>query len=755
MASNKTAKNLVSNRNEYNAYYGDFRGVDFSSDHTQVASNRFAYLVNMYKDYKSANGTAIETIPGFRRLFAVDNNSARINGIHTFLGKTIVHVGSNLYVWGNFPRPCGIEQTLVILVTEEMVVSENNFQINLDNIVREKGGCLENNASVSSIAHGEDHVEAFELKRGILTFFSTAVKIGSFVAITYFESKRPGATVSEIGDSRSSSFQYNDLLMVFAGGELCAFHKQEESSYGFSVATVQAEGALPDRFFHIPTTYKNLVQGGDNFGTEFEQRNILSSFFRNEFYGVSTDVQSLQLMSPAMSIHKVERSIYNDGSYGWSALDKTEYSFDKTKNVVTIREKSDKDTLYRVTARYDVSTEYAENQCSKIKKCTVGCLFDNRVFLSGNPDFPNTVWFSTPSGERGTLYFGADDWFDDGTGDIRVTGMIPVSDNLLVVKESADEGGSAYLHSKLLTGDNIVTKAYPREQGLQGIGCIGACTNFYDDPVFISPLGVSALGQLSVRNERALEHRSTLIDAKITNMNLRNSFITEWGGYMLLFVDGCIFMADSRQKYVDALGMVQYEWYYIEGVGTYRNQIKNEDTGAYEGGTFCPATCARTINDNVYFGTDEGVVCGFNFDKRNEYGEILPEWYTFDGRTIVSGCATKMDNLGIPHLTKSTVKKSMVLKLKALLTSSLKVKVRTNTNPYKQIARIGSALFSFDAMDFEDFSFIPSDSGLFAVKEREKKWIEKQIYLYSDEHMRPFALYYIAYRYFVAGRLKN
>ena len=97
----------------------------------------------------------------------------------------------------------------------------------------------------------------------------------------------------------------------------------------------------------------------------------------------------------------------------------------------------------------------------------------------------------------------------------------------------------------------------------------------------------------------------------------------------------------------------------------------------------------------------------------------------------------------------------MVLKLKTFLASSLKIKVRTNIDPYKQIARIGSALFSFDAMDFEDFSFVPSDSGLFAVKEKEKKWVEKQIYLYSDEHMRPFALYYIAFRYFVAGRLKN
>jgi hypothetical protein len=47
------------------------------------------------------------------------------------------------------------------------------------------------------------------------------------------------------------------------------------------------------------------------------------------------------------------------------------------------------------------------------------------------------------------------------------------------------------------------------------------------------------------------------------------------------------------------------------------------------------------------------------------------------------------------------------------------------------------------------------DSGIFTIREKEKKWVEKQIYMYSDEPMRPFALYYLAYRYTVAGRYKE
>ena len=60
MANYKTAKNILSSRTEYSRIYGGFRGVDFSNDHTQVNDSRFAYLVNMYKDYQSGQGEAVE-----------------------------------------------------------------------------------------------------------------------------------------------------------------------------------------------------------------------------------------------------------------------------------------------------------------------------------------------------------------------------------------------------------------------------------------------------------------------------------------------------------------------------------------------------------------------------------------------------------------------------------------------------------------------------------------------------------------------
>ena len=94
MASFKNSKNLLSQKSEYARYFDNLRGVDFSSDQNDVADSRLAYLVNMYRDYKSGQGGAIETIPGFR---AIRDFGGQINGIHIGNNKVFLHIGSWLY----------------------------------------------------------------------------------------------------------------------------------------------------------------------------------------------------------------------------------------------------------------------------------------------------------------------------------------------------------------------------------------------------------------------------------------------------------------------------------------------------------------------------------------------------------------------------------------------------------------------------------------------------------------------------------
>lgn len=892
MAKYKTAKNMLAERDQYNAYYGDFRGVDFSSDHTQVHDSRFAYAVNMYKDYQSGQGIGIETVPGFRRRFEVlDNAKAPVYGIHQinflewYAPVAYVHVGKELYLWPRRSMREGLTEENVdvnilkwaTLTLRDEILHYNDSQIQiLSSLVTQGAGI-----SVESI-HKKDGTDVTACLIGaddmyIRLYYGMGVKKGDTIKICYREnmscvdSGLPGisaAKFSEMNEKRSISFVFNNRLYILDGKNYVCLNGPLAD-----VSPVTNDA-------YIPTTYINVIAGGANRdgGTQFENRNMLSPLFK-ETFRANGEENVFQLSEG--DVEGVESVVVYD-----VPLPDTAYTVDLEKGTVTLDEapKAPVDAGFPenhsgviITVRNAWCDDRGAPIENNILKCTVATVYDNRVFLSGNPDCPNRVFWSALNDPT---YFPSVNWVDVGVGDSPVTALLAVADRLMVLRSDTYSEGAVYYLTPTETGDDLYPVKYVSVPGLAGVGCLGASVNFLDDPIFISKLGVEAVGQLSVRLERAIEHRSSLIDSMLVNMPLEDASIAEWNGYLALLVDGKMFLADSRQRYTHSSGVMQYEWYYLEDIGVWDGQyveyryatsmssdmLREDGTPAYKvvycpncrqgrvyrydqteyedvcscgmttswvslplglapenmrgevanppdadgkeseqirhkyltvgedsseaysfdvfyhvreiispysdeiigyeallcdtrenytGGIFRPATVLAVIEGNLYFGTENGVVCSFNFDKRNDLGEIPKEYYSFDGRTIFCGCATKMDNCGIPHLTKNTVKKSTVIKTKTMQTSGAKIKVRTNRRPYEQIARISGGSFSFDNMDFSDFTFVTTEQNLYAVKEKEKKWVEKQYFLYSDEFMKPFSLYYIAYRYHVAGRYKE
>lgn len=883
-----TRTNFLQARETYNRYYGDFRGVDFSSDHTQVDEHRLAYAVNMYRDYQSSQGQALETIAGFRKRVVLPEES-EVFGIFNFshknsenkvVTKVLIHSGEKLYLWKNYPN------TANIVLSETIVVPEPDSVVNGTKTFRQI--LPENVVTVTALAktNGEDltFLMNYDATTRELSYASSDLSAGDRLLLSYKEGSLTAsdALFSSMNPAKSTSFIFNNRLYIIDGKNYLVYD-------GEKVVSVLDNA-------YIPLTYINIITSGENadIGKEHEQRNILQPKFRHTFIADGTTTEFFLNENALDEISEVK-------VYGQAKTQGTDYTVDlaqgsikfntapaKPEQTIQIEGTAGSENVYYpemyagievIAKKVFTSVSGVTDECAEISRlitdCTIATIYDNRVFLSGNPNYPNHIFYAArnSTGYVDPSYFGVLNYMQDGVGIAPITGMITVADTLMVLKDDTQQDGSSYFHTATQTGDAIQPVIYPSQQGLSGIGCLGACINFLDDPIFISRLGVEAVGQLSVRYERANEHRSSLIDAKIANMELSSAVVAEWNGYLLVLVDGCIFMADSRQRYTHEIGVMQYEWYYIENVGVYKGQYpeykyatqiadelqgksvkyctkckksKNECTcgnddniidvpimlannvylmntnetldltgqvvnapddygketvrvftegvavdidgveytvgvyytihevydiftgdlvryeaylcegkGEYIGGVFQKATTIRDMFDNIYFGTKNGVVCSFNFDKRNSEGEIEPRWYTFDNRTIYSGCATKMDCCGIPHLTKNTVKKSTVIKTKSFRSSSAKIKVRTNKKPYTQIARINNSLFSFEDMDFTDFTFNTTEQSLFAVKEKEKQWVEKQYYIYSDEYMKPFALYYVSFRYQVVGRLKN
>lgn len=865
MAYSKT-KNLLKSRDVYNRYYGDFRGVDFSSDHTQVIEQRLAYAVNMYKDYQSGQGKALETIAGFRRRIVLPEE-AEIYGIHHFQHKAeggaiqtkiLIHAGNKLYLWHNYPDTIGVVMKETVTLPEASETTSggvHTFNIFLGENVAEIVGVY--------MPDGEDITlnASYKADTHTLTIQRSDLAAEDVLYLSYYEGaiKTEDALFAGMNTRKSASFIFNNRLYIVDGVNYLLYDGSKVSS------------VLDNAY--IPTTYKNIIPSGENAdaGAEYEHRNLLQPKFKHTFFGDGENKVFYMNENELDAIAEVK-------VYGETLTEGEGYTVNLLEGKIELTEAPAKPVdknLPETHAGVEITAEKAY-ESEQITGCTLSAIFDERVFLSGNPDYPNNIYYcgrNNITGRTDPSYFPATNYVADGVGMAAITGMLAVADTLMVLKGDTQQDGSVYFHTAYATGDDLHPKDYPSTRGLAGIGCLGACINFLDDPVFISRLGVEAVGQLSVRYERAIEHRSSLIDAKLVNMELKNASLEEWNGYLIALVDGKIFMADSRQRYAHDTGVMQYEWYYLEDIGIFKNQyleyryatrlysefegvnvhyctkckkgakqctcgntehhieipislantvfyhdtgetkdltgtIANapgadgtasaeifdelvnviiddtsysigvyyaihevydeltnefvryeaylcEGKGNYTGGVFNKACIVKSLENNLFFGTVNGIVCSFNFDKRNEMGEIPPQFYSFDERTIHCGCATKMDCCGVPHLTKNTVKKSTVVKTKSLQASAAKIKVRTNKKPYNQIARINSSLFSFENMDFSDYSFITTEQSLFSVKEKEKQWVEKQYYIYSDEYLKPFALYYISFRYNIAGRYKE
>ena len=235
------------------------------------------------------------------------------------------------------------------------------------------------------------------------------------------------------------------------------------------------------------------------------------------------------------------------------------------------------DVTVRATAtpyRFHVTGEAGEGVPGKeaVAGCTLCALYDGRVFLAGNPKLPNTVFYSQRNAEgiNDPTYFGILNYFNDGFGTDRVTALLSFSDTLCCAK-----GDTLYFHAAA-DGDDMVTRVYPAVQGQPGIGCVGACRNFLDDPVLLTKDGVWGINKSDLTLERTMGRRSAMADPRLVlEKEPRNAAMVEWEGYLCLFINGNVYMADSRATWSDNAGGMQYEWYRMENVGVWRDADKN------------------------------------------------------------------------------------------------------------------------------------------------------------------------------------
>ena len=468
-----------------------------------------------------------------------------------------------------------------------------------------------------------------------------------------------------------------------------------------------------------------------------------------------------------------------------------------------------------------------------ITHCSIVCAYDDRIFFTGNPTLPNTVFYTQRdlTGHNNPTYIGILNYFNDGVGNTPNIAMMANSSMLMVLKGNTLQDGSIYYHTGADGGNDLTPRIYPSTEGLAGLGCTGMAVNFRDDCVFMSNRGLEAIAKQTVNLERTIEHRSTNIDGLMLRSELSLARAAEWEGYLCILIDGKMFLADSRQAFESIGGAMEYEWYYVADVCGYdgdnqkyfladymppeiaefcedekisisdsedrRVHYKDEGNdlvksilfsetvddittkhtvyyveqgsekylvesyGEMENGTPDIACEICAIEDVLLFGTENGKLLCLNNDKRGtndndpDKSRIPVEWYNNSGHAYISRAVLAMENAGVPHYTKTTVKRGTVLRLKAFSQSAFNVYATTDRQATTLLTSQSNSVTTFDALDFENLGLLTADSGILAIKEKTKKWVEKQYEFRNDKPNQPFGLYSITYRYTIAGDVKN
>ena len=253
----------------------------------------------------------------------------------------------------------------------------------------------------------------------------------------------------------------------------------------------------------------------------------------------------------------------------------------------------------------------------RIKKCTLLQEFDNRVFFSGNPDFPNTVWHCSL---EDPTYCSDLDYYNEGQDNAAVKGLVAGNNALWVFREPSQANTAVFYHTPTIDSD--YGKIYPSTHSSVSTGCVGKAINFNDDIVFFSDRGMEGISG-DITTEQVIAHRSTMVDRKLTaEKNYKNMILEEWEGYLIVFVDDNAYLADSRAMFTNE-SHTEYEWFYW--------QLNKK------------VTCSIVDKGVLYVGTDDGV-------------------YTFDGTgDIESYWVTPKDKFKYPSRQKTTNKRGCVI----------------------------------------------------------------------------------------------
>lgn len=448
--------------------------------------------------------------------------------------------------------------------------------------------------------------------------------------------------VTGLANALSTGIYLNGALYIFDGSRAITYRKNGSNW----------EAAFLDTIGYAPTTSISRDPDGKN-ASSYESPNLVSDYQWNSFLSDGTSTV-YQLSDTALDAGVTVMKLNADGTK--SVILSTEYSFTALTGVVTF---TTAPVVSPVDGQDNIFIQFKKaNAAAKanINKCKLGIAYgydgnNNRIFVTGNPDYPNLDWFCQLN--DGT-YFPTDQFTQIGSAAIE-NYLILNDGTLAIQKKVTDTDFTVYIRSgQYIDG----TEVFPIRQGMRTVGCIGryANGNLANDPLTLSEEGVYGVTSRNDKEQMATERSYFIRKQLLKEANLEQAQAVVYGDKYHLAINGAVYVADSRFKATDpaSAGMFQYEWFYWNNVpvrrwfvwdrkllfGTSDGKIFVFDDGYRDNGisvqsefhtafnNFGTTTMAKTIKSiNLLISPDENLAFELGYITQDGESQITTKLY--------------------------------------------------------------------------------------------------------------------------------
>jgi len=540
---------------------------------------------------------------------------------------------------------------------------------------------------------------------------------------------------------RSRSWQFENKLYIVDG----------QTYWVYDADTDTFANIINSSYAYVPLMYISCQPEGG--GTKYEDKNLLCDGFEQRFT-VDEDHEAdvaFQLIYTTLTGETVTAKVMKDDSGEMLDLvEDVDFTVNRSTGVVTFNDPPGKsplpgeDNVY-ITAYHAADVPMSMSSC--ISKCTIGALFGingatDRLFLSGNPDYPNIDWHSD---QYNPGYFPDVSYSKLGSDTSAIMGYTLVNNYLAAHKDENETEHNIIVREGDLVAvgetsiDGVTTydekPAFKIINTLQGPGAIAPDTFGYlqTEPLFLTRSGIFAITAQDITGEKYSQNRSFYVNGALTKeTGLSDSFALTYKDMFFLFVNSRVYVLDGLQALPTERGEPyatrQYVCFYLTDI---------------------PATIAWVQNEALYFGTTNGKVCKFYTDEKaltsyNDNGNAIQAWWEsadLDGRLFYKNKTFRYIAVRLMSVIYTSV---TLYACRRGIWSKIKTKAFSNR------------VFSFSGLVFSTLTFNNDSSDpVMSSKLRVKKIDKARFKVENCNLNQPFGIHDFAIEYVENGNFKG